>query len=279
MLWLVFSSFFCFYLNSFASFEIKTQIYDIDFGGPQEELLILLKSGHVTRLKSHDPKLIDSLKIALKKKSWLKFQLNERSELDHFELVQEKVFKPLNFDSPDEEIYEPTVIENMDLARKYFQEARYKEKESQCYNRAQIWTYEWFAKNLIYSNKTWLFFTRKYIRKYKFDWWFHVSPSVKVIEDGVLREKIMDAKYARGPLDLKNWTDIFLKNNANCPLVGTYSDYANYPETGWCFTMRSSMFYYQPFDLEMKETWGSLKSNWIPEEIKQAYLEAFDEVF
>lgn len=105
-----------------------------------------------------------------------------------------------------------------------------------------------------------------------------MAPSVMVSENDAIKEKVMDVKYARGPLDLKRWTDIFMLNDASCPVVKTYSDYANYPESTWCFVMRSSMFYYQPFDLEVKESYETIKGNWFYAELKQAYFDALEEV-
>jgi hypothetical protein len=122
----------------------------------------------------------------------------------------------------------------------------------------------------------WVFFTRKYIREFSFDWWFHVSPYVHVVENGKVRERIMDVKYSRGPVKLKQWTDIFLRNDAPCPLVEKYTDHANYPEFGSCFVMKSSMYYYQPADLEWKEAFGLEKQAYLPSEIVAAYLEAFN---
>lgn len=259
-----------------ASIQVKAQIYDID-EAPGEETLILLTTGHVARLKEsfHKSNLFHELK---ENKEWLAFTLNEKHEIESIIPTERPPgqMKSIALELPQEE-YKPTIIENLEQAKTYFHESRIVTKESQCYNRAHIWSYEWFLKHTVYSNKTWIFFTRKYIRKFKFEWWFHVSPSVQVKENGVIKEKIMDVKYARGPIDPKRWTDIFMQNDAACPLVKTYSDYANYPETGWCYTMRSSMFYYQPFDIEMKETWGSIKGNWYDTEVKAAYLEAFDE--
>jgi hypothetical protein len=173
----------------------------------------------------------------------------------------------------------PSILAGLEEAQKIFQEASYKKKESQCYNRAHVWSYEWFKHHEIYSQKTWLFFTRKYIRKFKFDWWFHVAPSVVVNENEIPRHRIMDVKYSKGPIESKRWTDIFMRNKASCPLIKTYSEYANYPESGWCFLMRTSMFYYQPFDMEMLETWGTKRINWYGPELRQAFDDALEEIF
>jgi hypothetical protein len=267
-------------VTSYASSQVKSQIHEIDYGLPGEETLLFLNSGQVIPIKNSEAKTIQDFEFAQKNQKWLEFKLTDRHEIENYKVLKHTSPSTKNlssFKSPNED-FVPTVVENIDLLKTYFHEAKYVNKDSQCYNRAHIWTYEWFTKNAINSNKTWLFFTRKYIRKFKFEWWFHVSPSIGVMEDGVIREKIMDVKYARDPIDLKNWTDIFMRDDANCPMVKNYSDYANYPETGSCFTMRSSMYHYQPVDIESKETWGTTKASWYDSEIKQAYLEAFDEV-
>jgi hypothetical protein len=256
-----------------ASVTLKTQVYDIDYGAQGEKDFLLLTSGHVAWMKTGHAKGLISKNIMVQVK------ISDHHELESLTVLEGPISEKKVFSAElwTEEEYTPTVLENLELAKTYFHESHYVNKESQCYNRAHIWSYEWFLKHHINSNKTWLFFTRRYIRKFKFNWWFHVSPSVAVQDGGVVREKIMDVKYARGPLSLKQWTDIFLQDDANCPVVKTYSEYANFPESGSCFTMRSSMFYYQPFDIESKETWGTQKSNWYDDEIKAAYLEAFDQ--
>ena len=267
---------FCFSVN--ASIHVKSQIHSIDIGEKNDETLIFLRTGQVIRIaKSDEAKRRDFVK-ASDLKQWIQFKLAENHRIESYmiQYSKNKTRKPVL--KITEETYAPTIIENIDLALNYFHEAKYVDKESQCYNRAHIWAYEWFTKYSIYSMKTWIFFTRRYIRKYKFDWWFHVSPSVRLMHNGMQKDMVMDVKYARGPLDLKNWTNIFMRDDANCPMVKTYSDYANYPESGSCFTMRTSMFYYQPIDIETKESWGTIKANWYDEEIKQAYLEAFDEI-
>lgn len=277
-MWLVVLLSFGLSLTAQASFQIKAQVHDVDHGDGNEESLIFLTTGHVVRQGQNKKDNIQVWEQAKSSKQWFTFTLNGQHEIETYESAHPSSNPQINFKSNFTELYVPTVIESMDLARTYFHEAKYVNKESQCFNRAHIWSYEWFNKHGINSNKTWLFFTRRYIRKFKFEWWFHVSPSVTILENGIKKEKIMDVKYGRSPLNLKMWTDIFMRDDANCPKVETYSDYANFPESGSCYTMRTSMFYYQPVDIESKETWGTAKTNWYDIEVKQAYLEAFDEV-
>jgi hypothetical protein len=72
------------------------------------------------------------------------------------------------------------------------------------------------------------------------------------------------------------WTDIFMRNNSDCPKVETYSEQANYPESNWCYIMESPMYYYQPVDLENLEKKGEIKNSWNPTEVRDAYKDAFD---
>ena len=59
-------------------------------------------------------------------------------------------------------------------------------------------------------------------------------------------------------------------------MVDKYSDHANFPYWGSCFVMKSSMYYYQPVDLEWLEAFGMARSTWIPTEVVEAYAEGFD---
>ena len=184
---------FCF--TAQASFQIKTEIHDIDDSDPNETL-IFLTSGHVVRINKNETAIEHDLKNAKIRHQSLNMTLSNHHKIERYNVLpysSPKMNKEFGSSERSNETYTPTIIANMDLVNTYFKESRYINKESQCFNRAHIWSYEWFIKRSINSNKTWIFFTRRYIRKFKFDWWFHVSPSVRVIEDGIEREKIMDA--------------------------------------------------------------------------------------
>ena len=261
-----------------ANTQLSTQIHDIDMGAQgNEEPLIFLTSGDVVRFKHFDKNVMLQLRDGIKKKTWFLITLNEKREILKLEEIAPPLpastEKMLHFlDAP----YRPSYLKSLDQARAMFFEARTNQKESQCFNRAHVWAYDWRIKHQLYSSKVWLFFTRKYIRKFKFQWWFHVSPMVHVNINGEMKERIMDVKYARGPIKLKTWTDIFMRDYADCPVVEKYTDHANYPESGTCFVMKSSMYYYQPVDLEQRDLTGIEKSHWMEPEVKQAFLEAMD---
>lgn len=271
----------CFYSAfTFAETEVSTQIYDIDMGqSGTEEPMIYLSTGQVVTYPIGDKSIFDRLKNAIQTKAWFILTLNDQREI----VAIKEIIPPPSMamssakSLTQNEPFNPSILKNIDQARGFFYEARTDAKEeSQCYNRAHIWTYEWRTKKNLYASKAWLFFTRRFIRKHKFEWWFHVAPMVHVVHDGKVRERVMDIKYARGPLKLKQWTDIFMRDNADCPVVEKYTDQANHPESGSCFLMKSSMYFYQPVDLENLEITGEARTRWQENEVRHAYLEAFD---
>lgn len=271
---------FIFTSGVFAQSVVSTQIHDIDMGQVDEQPLIFLSTGQVVTYPGTDKSIFDRLRTAIRNKTWFALKLNEAREiieLKEIALPPSVMSEKSLLTEENEAPYMPSILKNMDVARSFFYDARTTHKEeSQCFNRAHVWAYEWRTKKNLYSSKAWLFFTRKFIRKYKFEWWFHVAPMVHVISDGQVKERVMDIKYARGPLKLKQWTDIFMRDNADCPVVEKYSDHANFPESGSCFLMKSSMYYYQPVDIEQKEILGFDKTKWQESEVRQAFLEAFD---
>jgi len=245
---------FIFFLLFFNFTFAMSNIHSIDLGTNDEPVLVYLNDGRVIRRER---------KEALKDPIINKFISPEKNSENPKSLIQNEYYK--------------TVLPSIQDVEDLFQNGRrdYLE-DSQCYQRAHIWAYEWRKKN-IYSSKTWIFFTRRYIRKFNFEWWFHVAPSVHVSTHNGIKERILDLKYASAPLKLKNWTDIFIRDGSDCPIVENYTDQADYPESSSCFVMKSSMYYYQPFELELEEINGIEKSTWIREEVTQSYLQAFNQ--
>jgi hypothetical protein len=264
-----------------ATTEISSSIYEIDLASDAQGVnLILLTNGKVVKMRNEKSDLLENLLVSKKSQQTYSFVIDE----DRF-IIEAKPIPSLlklnlnpNAQFTDTFTYVPTTIASMDIARKYFREARYNPKESQCFNRAMVWTYEWWRRHSLKSNKILIYFTRSFIRRYNFDWWFHIAPYVHVMENGVVVERVLDVKYAHGPLEFRKWTNLFTKRSPECPIVTKFSDYADYPFTGDCFIQRTNMYTYQPADLQMNEAWNYVKEDFILDEVKQAYLEAFDEV-
>jgi len=266
-----------------AQTSLTTQIYDIDYGkDPSEETLVLLTSGHVAKLKKSDQLNFHKKRVKdnLPGEQWYQITLDKNRYITHiqetkspFSSLDRKIQK---INKALQSTYVPTTVESMAKAQQYHREGRRNYNgETQCFNRGMVWSYEWWKKHSVKSMKYWVFFTRNYIRRYNFEWWFHIAPYLHVMHEGKVVERAMDLKYTSGPVDLRRWTNIFMRNDAECKIVTKYSDYADYPYTGDCYVMRSNMYVYQPADLEMNEAWGYTKDSFLMDEVRGAYLEAF----
>lgn len=262
--------------------QISTQIFDIDYAKDgQKETLILLNSGLVAKVPAGKSTILNQLSEHKSKDQTYKFTLDEKRFIVAVEPTERVSLIPANARRSNTEkfTYIPTTIASMDIVKKYHKEARYNPKDSQCFNRAMVWTYEWWKNHSLKSNKILIYFSRTYIRRYNFEWWFHIAPYVHVMDNGKVVERVLDVKYTNGPRTFKQWTDIFVNKDPVCPVITKFSDYADYPYTGDCFIQRTNMYTYQPADLQMHEAWNYTKTNFLLQEVKQAYEEAFDETF
>lgn len=254
-----------------GSSYFTTKISGIDLGTGNEPNLMFLSNGRVVKFldrslfqnKNANPNTVYEISV------------NEDRYIESIKIVDlEDSFEksePFVYQS-----YVPTTVKDLATLKKYFNEAPYNPKDSQCFNRAMVWSYGWWKQHSLRSMKLFIFFTRSYIRRYNFEWWFHVAPYAHVMTEGKVVERVLDVKYTRGPLSFKQWTDVFMKNDAACPVITKYSDYADYPYTGDCYIYRANMYFYQPADLQMNEAWGYDKTNFIMNEVRGAYKEAFD---
>lgn len=143
---------------------------------------------------------------------------------------------------------------------------------SQCYNRAHVWTYETLVNSGTTLGKSWIFFTKKYIREYTYKWWFHIAPYTKVNDAN--QTYVLDRGFTMIPYNLVNWKNIFMKNQADCPVIQNYQDYEDHQDTADCYLMFSSQYYWQPHQLKKlsttgAHTWGYRRAN-----LEIAYAEA-----
>src|SRR5690606_5114643 len=107
--------------------------------------------------------------------------------------------------------FEPTVVKSYNSALAIHNRMRKDyTKHGECYNRAHIWAYEEHEKKGTNLMKIFMFFTERYIRNYKFGWWFHVTPMVYMANKSSPRT--LDRKYTSGPRQTKVWSDVFIKS-------------------------------------------------------------------
>lgn len=251
-----------------ANTSIESRIHDVDYGiQPHEDTLVLLENGKVLRIKDKEKSfLLDKgiqLKLSFDKNNYLK----SVSESDF--ASEEEV---LTSEAPSSQ---PTLVESMAKAELLFKDMRRARGESECFNRAHVWSYELFTKHQIVSQKMFIFFTIRYIREHDFEWWFHVAPMILVNENSKMAEKVIDRTFSKGPRDIEAWKTIFIGKDIQCPTVTKYSDQADYPFTNDCYFMKAPMHVHQPLDLEMQEVWSVYKTEFTVPDLTAAYDNAF----
>lgn len=143
--------------------------------------------------------------------------------------------------------------------------------KTECTDRAHVWSYEEWKKYKLVSRKVFMFFTRTYIRKYNYNWWFHVSPYTLVRENGMVTEFVMDRRFISVPLTMKAWSDVFIQSRKSCP-VSTYAHYrANNNGNEHCFHVKSHMYNRLPLHVENEENSGQSRSQFNSSEINYSY--------
>ena len=167
-------------------------------------------------------------------------------------------------------------VDTMENAQSIFESMRQDtKKKSQCYNRAHAWSWEIYNTKLhqgkkVQPGKIWIFFTKKYVRDYKYKWWFHIAPYLKVNKE----DMVIDREYSNTPQNERQWTNTYISDQSHCPQVARYSDYKNNQWSSYCYVMKTSVHYWQPFNIENAEKRNFNKAGWRDSEVQAAYNNA-----
>jgi hypothetical protein len=282
----------CLIMISIAQAAVETKIVKILTPEKGEsEYLLLASNGYVYGVDKDDEELVDIaysameegaiVNVNLSALSGLRKLLDQRSSVKSIVYVNNEVEKSLvNFDFALESThrdpldnYDMSVLADMSFAKRYFNTMQTATKwRSQCYNRAHVWTYELSTDYRINPGKMWLFFSAKYIKEYKYKWWFHVAPYIEVATE---REPVvLDREFSRAPQLLTDWKNVYMKNNANCVKTHDYTTYEDNTWNEYCFLIKSSMYYWQPFNLENLTKEGTTKFGYDKNELRKAYSNA-----
>ena len=251
----------------------RASISHIDYpvDGEKETLLYL---SDATVVKLSDQKDIRFYEEAKSEGHILKLKTDSKRHVLDAEKLPSTPSPQTMKEMPEE--FKPTLLNSQAEVSQIFKSLRRNATSySQCYNRAHIWSYESKNKFQLNSMKVFMFYTRKYIREYNFQWWFHVAPYTYVMLDGVKQERVLDPRFTKAPTEMKSWTDVFMKNKVTCTEITKYSDYSNHQEDAYCYLYKSSMYYVQPLDLENLENTGKTKETWLNYEITRAYRNGF----
>ena len=241
--------------TSFAE-NLENKVHSVLMGEKNQPHIVRLLDGRVIYLEANETEKALALSQTATPVSADKLMLQE---------------PPLATDN-----FEPTILPNLEAATAMFERLNSKyQRVSQCFNRAHVWSSEEFKTNGIKTLKTFVFFPQNYLTAYRFNWWFHVAPTVLVQEGDQVVHRVLDYRYAMKPLTIKEWTDLFVYSKRSCPEIPKLSMYHTNPQTEHCYIMNSSMYYYQPTDFDKLEATSVLKTQFNKFDVSGAYSEAF----
>ncbi len=254
---------------------IQDTVYSIERGENGEETFIRFMNGRVAFVDEKDIDGIQNL-MGLEGQK-IEVEVDDRLTIQSLiTLPQDENFQEessedlINLNDTNKMV--PTVIPNWSQALTIWRGMnRSYKSQTECTDRAHVWAYEEWKKHGLNSTKTFLFFTNTYIRAYRYNWWFHVSPSALISEYGNNVEHIFDRRYASMPLHIKTWTDIFIRSKRSCP-SSTYRFYRNNRNgSEHCFVVRSDMFYRLPLHVRNLEDYGTVKTQFSTSEVNFSY--------
>lgn len=265
---------FFFYAQSVLANSFTTTIYSIDYGKKREADIVKFENGKVGFLDLASEEMKQSLKISWQKNLNIEVTLDKNLNILSVQSINLNTEYDLWEQLSSFANYRPSVLPDTPTALNVLNRMRRDyNPEGQCFSRAHIWSYEEFKRSKLRSMKLFMFFTNRYIRNYRFHWWFHVTPMVYV---GKIK-KTLDRRYTSNPLQTKTWTDVFIKSKRTCPLIKKFDDYANNQEGQDCFLISASMYYFIPRDIEKRDLTGIEKESFVQKEIDRAYRDGFNQ--
>ncbi len=208
--------------------------------------------------------------------------VNQRELIGNIKFISKKLFYKTKYS--EEKIFNPdpslqnsyvTNFESEDTLNYYFNTMRRDTRgRSQCYNRAHVWSWELYRQfyqgQRIQTGKIWLFFTKKFIRSVRYKWWFHIAPYMNLDSNPM----VLDRKFTKAPMKIDGWADQIMGQDNTCQEVYKYSDYSENQFTADCYYIKSSVFYWQPWQIEQLEEDGTQRLEWVYSELRVAYKNA-----
>lgn len=268
------------------------EVVDIEeVAGDQSALAVFASDGQIYEVDAKDNRVLKLIISAKNNRQKIAIQLmvsnkveeilEARNQILDVELITLSTLEKRSSHKNNKGRYNPKLLMSdyitnfSDLRRvnEIFNSQRVDTREdSQCYNRAHVWSWEMrrYSEDgkLVQPGKIWIYFTKKYIRAYRFKWWFHIAPYVKL--NGV--DMVMDKKFLSGPISTRGWTNFFIQPRTKCRSINRYSKYERKPNKGHCFIMKTSVHYYQPYQIDnLEKGKGPAQTRWQEWELEQAY--------
>lgn len=268
---------FSLFLTGFAYADrFQGKVDSIELGLGDQPHIIKLDNARVVFLDGEEKDELPLFQESLRQSEMLEVVVDKTNSFESAQTVTEETGPTGDASDSPPMSFDPTVIGSQTEANNIFKRMRRDyQYNSQCYNRAHVWAYEEYQKTGLNSIKLFLFFTNRYIRNYRYKWWFHVSPMALLKDGDSSVERVFDRRYTGGLRAIKSWTDIFIASKRTCPRVQRYNDYRNNQETEDCYLIPVSMYFWQPRDILRRDQTGSVKVQFFKSEVDWAYWEAF----
>ena len=284
-------------MSAFAGYTVNTHIVEIEDNGDEDTLDVLVSyDGRIFEVQRDDLETIADLQVAKEIGAQVEVDLSSNFISDKI-LNQIETIKSVKLLSQNTDVnyeanataepispmhnYIPSDVGTYEKAQMIFNDlnnAGRRQRRSQCFNRAYVWSKYMYKIHGVKSMKVLLYYSKRYRENIRGSrWWFHISPVVKIGNENYA----MDREFRRNPETVKDWQNYFTKKipdeSYDCKMVTHYSefkdDYRNFSE--WCFTQMTSMYYWEPNDIQRVEETGQEMtgfSNWI---LERAADEAF----
>lgn len=254
----------------------SSSIHSIDVGSGNNPHLVRFDNGRVSFIDHRKGGLLTTMKSIHEKEQFVKITADSSNHVYAVKIISD--IRPEDeSETPqttESEPYSPAVVKNTNAARKIFKKMRRDyTRAGECFNRAHIWSFEEFKRSGLKSMKIFMFFTERYIRRYKFHWWFHVTPMVYV--KNLKSPRTLDRRYTSGPRQTKSWSNTFVKSKRRCKIVNKFDDFWLNQKSQDCYHIHTSMFYVIPRDIEKRDLTGIEKTGFVEREIKKAYKNGF----
>jgi hypothetical protein len=254
--------------------------------GEHRREVLLSGSNTVLEVDAHDQHLIHALEEAINHDTLVNIEFDEEMVAPRLDRVQritsiepsESLPELASFGQLDPlSGFTTTNLSDRNQAMELFSGLYTKRKfTSQCFNRAHIWAKQMYDQGVA-SEKILIYYTRRYRKEVNGRWWFHIAPMVTVNGE----KYVMDREFTRVPVTADAWEGMFnrLKERTGyrCkPIrhISEYYDQKNQQEE-YCNIQVTSMYYWEPNDMQKLEKTGLPKTQWINWEIRAAAKESF----
>ncbi len=283
--------------STFAGYSVNTHIVEIEDNGDEKSLDVLVSyDGRIFKVDRKDTETIEALGTAREVGAKVEVELgtnfisekilNEIETIKSVKLVSQNTgvsydsnvtvnaVSPLNN-------YIPSDLGTYEKAERIFSalnKAGKRQRKSQCFNRAYVWSKYMNKRFNVDSLKVLIYYSKRYRKEIRGSrWWFHIAPVVKVQDELYA----MDREFMRKPVTVHDWQNYFTKKIPNeaydCKMITHYSEfkneYRNYSE--WCFTQLTSMYYWEPNDIQRVEETGKEMTGFSNRILNIAAKEAF----